>query len=103
MPDLVPAHVEAVADLVGEWLFRMHGIQSSCDHRIEATELLTSTDPAVHAALLDALVRAGVLEEDVRKVPVVGRWQKVTDKKGRTIRLPAERLDRRYVTEWEAL
>ena len=33
-------------------------------YRERAVRVLTSTDPAVHAALLDALVRAGVLTEE---------------------------------------
>ena len=33
-----------------------------------ALDLLTSTDPAVHAAMLDALVRAGVLTEDAEDI-----------------------------------
>ena len=32
-------------------------------YRERAVRVLTSTDPAVHAAMLDALVRAGVLTE----------------------------------------
>lgn len=63
-PEPADEHVDAVAILVDEWLFRMHGITSSCDHRTEAKGLLTSTDPAVHGAMLDALVRAGVLTEE---------------------------------------
>lgn len=34
-------------------------------YRERAVRVLTSTDPAVHAALLDALVRAGVLTEEL--------------------------------------
>ena len=33
-------------------------------YRERAVRVLTSTDPAVHAAMLDALVRAGVLTEE---------------------------------------
>lgn len=90
MADLDPAHVEAVADLVGEWLFRMHGIQSSCDHHAEATELLASTDPDVHAALLAALVRAGILSEERESATLRMFGGKVVMRKGAS----------RFVTEW---
>ena len=77
-------HVRAVAERVGEQVsVPCDDIEQVCD------QILTSTDPAVHAALLDALVRAGVLREDVRghsSYPGGG-----------------ELAGRRYVTEWEAL
>ena len=40
--------IEAVADLFGEWLHRMHGVTSSCDHQTEATELLAFIREALH-------------------------------------------------------
>ena len=48
-----------------------------------ALDLLTSTDPAVHAAMLDALVRAGVLTEDICEAT------------------PDYDASRRLVTRWE--
>ncbi len=43
------------------WASQSIGITAALE---AADELLTSTDPAVHAAMLDALVRAGVLTEE---------------------------------------
>ena len=74
------AHIDAVAWLVDEWLNRMHGLISSCNHHAEAEEMLTSTDPAVLDALawavtrtpegrdkvLAALVETGTLTEEWR-------------------------------------
>ena len=37
-------------------------------YRERAVRVLTSTDPAVHAAMLDALVRAGVLTEEAEDI-----------------------------------
>ena len=47
-------HIDAVARVV-------HRFVESDDRDEMVADLLTSTDPAVHAAMLDALVRAGVL------------------------------------------
>ena len=49
-------HIDAVARVV-------HRFVESHDRDEMVADLLTSTDPAVHAAMLDALVRAGVLTE----------------------------------------
>ena len=50
-------HIDAVALVIeSAW---SDGDDAKIAHRI-----LTSTDPAVHAAMLDALVRAGVLTEE---------------------------------------
>jgi len=58
-PDLTPTaeHIDAVA-------FVVHRFVESDDRDEMVADLLTSTDPAVHAAMLDALVRAGVLTEE---------------------------------------
>lgn len=62
MPDLDPAHVEAVArHLANDWNPDRDIILTAMFRDYAAT-ILTSTDPAVHAALLAALVRAGMLE-----------------------------------------
>lgn len=47
-------HIDAVARVV-------HRFVESHDRDEMVADLLTSTDPAVHAAMLAALVRAGVL------------------------------------------
>ena len=49
-------HIDAVARVV-------HRFVESHDRDEMVADLLTSTDPAVHAAMLDALVRAGVLPD----------------------------------------
>lgn len=60
-------HTDAVARVV-------HRFVESHDRDEMVAELLTSTDPAVHAAMLDALVRAGHPVGDVIKAwEVAGR------------------------------
>ena len=65
--------------------------------RLQARTLLTSTDPAVHAAMLDALVRAGVLTEE--RAPIarhggIHHWQQRWDGQH-------THEGRRFVTPWE--
>ena len=52
-----PAHIDAVARAI-------HRTPGELLPRSIARHLLTSTDPAVHAAMLDALTRHGVLTEE---------------------------------------
>ena len=64
---------------------------------LDAQTLLTSTDPAVHAAMLDALVRAGVLTEEdapIYRGAEHHHWQQRWD---------GEHTHEggRYVTPWE--
>lgn len=60
-------HIDAVARVV-------HRFVESHDRDEMVAELLTSTDPAVHLAMLDALVRAGHPVGDVIKAwEVAGR------------------------------
>lgn len=61
-PEPTPAaeHVDAVARVV-------HRFVESHDRDEMVADLLTSTDPAVHAAMLDALVRAGVLKRSTQR------------------------------------
>ena len=56
-PTPTAEHIDAVARIV-------HRFVESHDRDEMVADLLTSTDPAVHAAMLDALVRAGVLTEE---------------------------------------
>ncbi len=56
-PTPTAEHVDAVA-------FVIESAWSDGDDAKIAHRILTSTDPAVHAAMLDALVRAGVLTEE---------------------------------------
>jgi len=74
-----PAHIDAVARAAG-------GPQFYCD-QASAENILTSTDPAVHAAMLDALTRHGVLFEEI-------------DAQQAWSRPPAYHA-RRLVTPWE--
>ena len=53
-PTPTAEHIDAVA-------FVIESAWSDGDDATIAHAILTSTDPAVHAAMLDALVRAGVL------------------------------------------
>ena len=56
-PSPTAEHIDAVA-------FVIESAWSDGDDAKIAHRILTSTDPAVHAAMLDALVRAGVLAEE---------------------------------------
>ena len=57
-------HVDAVARVVAGLLDDFDTVMNvRMESREVARRLLTSTDPAVHLALVDALVRAGVLTE----------------------------------------
>lgn len=83
-------HTDAVARVV-------HRFVESHDRDEMVADLLTSTDPAVHAAMLDALVRAGVLTEE--RAPISRgmehhHWQQRWD---------GQHTDegRRYATRWE--
>ena len=62
-PEPTPAaeHIDAVA-------FVIESAWSDGDDAKIAHRILTSTDPAVHAAMLDALVRAGVLTEEAEDI-----------------------------------
>lgn len=57
-PTPTAEHIDAVA-------FVIESAWSDGDDATIAHRILTSTDPAVHAAMLDALVRAGVLTVDL--------------------------------------
>ena len=83
-------HIDAVARVV-------HRFVESDDRDEMVADLLTSTDPAVHAAMLDALVRAGVLTPE--DAPIYRgaehhhwqqRWDGMHTHEGR-----------RFVTPWE--
>ena len=66
-PTPTAEHIDALAVefehvVVGSGYYAMNiGTSAACE---AAREILTSTDAAVHAAMLDALVRAGVLTEE---------------------------------------
>ena len=62
-PNPTAEHIDAVARAVDPFSSdrRKPSLQSRCAAEI----ILTSTDPAVHAAMLAALVRAGVLTEEL--------------------------------------
>ena len=63
MNDTHPAHIDAVARVMNHGT---GGGNSQCvtSSKVCAEIVLDSTDPAVHAAMLDALTRHGVLTEE---------------------------------------
>ena len=68
-PTPTAEHTDAAARAMNPPTFRagpVDGPRASAQKviRARAESLLASTDPAVHAAMLDALVRAGVLTEE---------------------------------------
>ena len=66
-------------------------------YRERAVRVLTSTDPAVHAAMLDALVRAGVLTPEnapIYRAAEHHHWQQRWDGEH-------THEGRRFVTPWE--
>lgn len=95
-----PAHIDAVAKVMegrDVWVgFRDEAGDDDCANgTIDASDLrdlakwiLDSTDPAVHAAMLDALTRHGVLTEERGGAGVINPN-------------PAMLLRRRLVTPWE--
>ncbi|MBK6556127.1 MAG: hypothetical protein IPG16_02575 [Comamonadaceae bacterium] len=63
-PTPTAEHTDAVARVVAGLLDDFDTVMNvRAESREVARRLLTSTDPAVHLALVDALVRAGVLTE----------------------------------------
>ena len=131
MADLDPAHVEAVALVIDGCI---ESVWHASDERTRgpwkraAERILTSIDPAVHSALLAALVRAGVLTEEDhvdwctqeeyhdddhywmrcglpadhdgehRNSDTGRRWERRPDIDPEDVPKPRER---RYVTRWE--
>lgn len=67
-PQPSPEHVHAVAVVLAQANGTEWDLMPGDDdvYRRDARAILTSDDPAVHAALLAALTRAGVLTEDVQ-------------------------------------
>lgn len=66
VPEPTAEHIDAVALLLADLDYYRRGDTLPVGtlgavYRERAGRVLTSTDPAVHAAMLDALVRAGVL------------------------------------------
>jgi len=85
-------HIDAVA-------FVIESAWSDGDDAKIAHRILTSTDPAVHAAMLDALVRAGVLTTEDAPIARHGgyehtHWQQRWDGQH-------THEGRRLVTPWE--
>ena len=91
-PTLTAEHIDAVA-------FVIESAWSDGDDATIAHRILTSTDPAVHAAMLDALVRAGVLTPEDAPIARHGgyehtHWQQRWDGQH-------THEGRRFVTPWE--
>jgi hypothetical protein len=98
-------HIDAVARaLLVQWAAtsEKRTAQSPLDHcRDFSRAILTPTDPAVHLAMLDALVRAGVLTEEqccahARAAQADGDYRSYTCEDAGT-HCPPPRL----VTRWE--
>jgi hypothetical protein len=69
------AAVEWLADQLDEWLFRMHGLTSSCNHHTEAEELLN--------ALRDVLAKGGPEAEHVAAaLGLTDQWAVRFERKG---------------------
>jgi len=93
-PTPTAEHIDAVA-------FVIESAWSDGDDATIAHAILTSTDPAVHLAMLDALVRAGVLTEELhcahaRAAQADGDYRSYTCEDAGT-HCPPPRL----VTPWE--
>jgi hypothetical protein len=101
-----PAHIDAVARVIDPAAFDVDSIDWLQRAVIEgpALDLLTSSDPAVHAAMLDALTRHGVLTEEWR-VWFANSDAPTAPVDERTAQMfagvDADRLERRLVTRWE--
>ena len=99
-PTPTAEHIDAVARAI-------HG--QSCGRCREprysdiltARHLLTSTDPAVHSALLDALVRAGVLTEDRERLVRACGCIANEEPAACCDPLASPHWERRLVTPWE--
>lgn len=65
--------VEALADPFDEWLFRMHGVTSSCQHEVEAEGIADALAPLIARWLADDrnARERGVVSGDVEREIVV--------------------------------
>ena len=87
-------HIDAVALVIeSAW---SDGDDAKIAHRI-----LTSTDPAVHAAMLAALVRAGVLTEDRERLVRACGCIANEEPAACCDPLASPHWERRLVTPWE--
>jgi len=89
-PSPTAEHIDAVA-------FVIESAWSDGDDAKIAHRILTSTDPAVHAAMLAALVRAGVLTPEnapIYRAAEHHHWQQRWDGEH-------THEGRRFVTSWE--
>ena len=114
-PTPTAEHIDAVARRMstrewGEWSSAYHADfnrwtwdgdgrtdMERAEFRDYADAILTSTDPAVHAAMLDALVRAGVLtveDAPIYRAAEHHHWQQRWDGEH-------THEGRRHVTRWE--
>ena len=87
-------HIDAVA-------FVIESAWSDGDDATIAHAILTSTDPAVHSALLDALVRAGVLTEDRERLVRACGCIANEEPAACCDPLASPHWERRLVTPWE--
>ena len=103
-PTPTAEHIDAVAVefehvVVGSGYYAMNiGTSAACE---AAREILTSTDPAVHAAMLAALVRAGVLTEDRERLVRACGCIANEEPAACCDPLASPHWERRLVTPWE--
>ena len=103
-PTPTAEHTDAVARVVAGLLDDFDTVMNvRMESREVARRLLTSTDPAVHAAMLDALVRAGVLTEDRERLVSACGCMANAEPAACCDPLAPPHWERRYVTRWVAL
>ena len=93
-PTPTAEHIDAVA-------FVIESAWSDGDDATIAHAILASTDPAVHAAMLDALVRAGVLTEDRERLVRACGCIANEEPAACCDPLASPHWERRYVTSWQ--
>ena len=106
-PDPTAEHIDAVARSItvtsrdGNGRRVVSKDASLSVARLQARTLLASTDPAVHAAILAALVRAGVLTEDRERLVRACGCIANEEPAACCDPLASPHWERRYVTSWQ--
>ena len=100
-PTPTAEHTDAVARAMRQHPESGGRNMSDIAREVYAERLLTSTDSAVHAALLDALVRAGVLTEDRERLVRACGCIANEEPAACCDPLASPHWERRLVTPWE--
>ena len=100
-PTPTAEHIDAVARAMRQDPKSGGRNMSDVAREVYAERLLTSTDPAVHSALLDALVRAGVLTEDRERLVRACGCIANEEPAACCDPLASPHWERRLVTPWE--